>query len=358
MRVGSLAMVLLILAAGSSCRLAFPNLNMFDQQNVLKAFAAFQYDRGGTLVEVEISRTEVVFNTGTERFVYSRGFLREDRFKSPSEWNDFRLDDVELSGLGSAMSAALELAGKNPYLSEPAVSRVVISKKKVDRDDNLVSNIGKWHEAMRWEIHVADSDQVSRYTTNQRGEIVDIAVTNIQPRVGFQDVARVRRLLAETKPRFGGRLSVASLDINLEDLAFEARDPKNPDEINIYRIGQEEILRAYPSLWRRTPQERRQEEAMRRGGASEEEVRRRFPRPDFFDVDEIDLSLMPKVMQEALATVELSRPRITSIEVRKVESRRGGGLRLQWRVEAHGDRSETDFAIFDEHGDLENAGAA
>lgn len=357
MKIKSLIIVFLVLSISSSCRLFLRDQYMFDQKNLQEAFTAFNKSNGakGTLVEIEISRNEVAFNTGAKKFVYSKGFLREDRFESPSAQKDFRLDEIDLSNLDKAMSAAIELAKKNPYMKKTEVSRVIISKQGVNRDDNLVSNIDKWRDAIRLDVYVADSDNESKYTTNLQGEIVDVAETNVKPRIKFFDAEQMKKSVAEIKPLFGGKLSVSDFTIQTENFSFTTPDPKNPDEVNIYRFNSQEFLRASKSVFQKTLEDKKREEEMRRGGTPEEIIKMRFPQIIFFDVDEIDFSLIPQVMQKTLEIAKSSRSAVSSITISKREDRFSKIIELEWRVETYGDRSEKESVIFDGQGNLKKA---
>ncbi len=347
--------IFLVLLTNLSCSLFFRDLYMFDQSNLQKAFAAFtekESSARGTLVEIEITNNKVFFNTGTKKFVYSKGFLREDRFKYPSHWKNFRLDEIDVSILDKAMTAAIELAEKNPYMDKTQVSRIVINKQSVNRDDNLVSNVDKWRDAIRCEIYVADSRNESKYTANLQGEIVDVAATNVKPRIKFLDTHQMKKSLAEIKPLFGGKLSVSDLSIQIENFYFTALDPKNPDELNIYRFDSQEFLRAGRSLSQKTLQDKKREEEMLQSGMPEDAVKQIFPQPVYFDVDEIDFSLIPKVMQKTLENAKVSSPKISSITIRKRVDQFSKAVALEWRVETYGDRSEKESVTFDAQGNL------
>jgi len=356
MKIKSLIIIFLVLSISLSCRLFFRDKYMFDQNNLQEAVAAFKSKNvgRGALVEMEISRSEVAFNTGVKKFVYSKGFLSEDRFKSPSASKDFRPDEIDFSNLEKAMAAAVELAKKNPYMDKTEVSRIVISKQSVNRDDNLVSNIDKWRDAIRWDIYVADSDNESKYTTNQQGEIVDVAETNVKPRIKFLDTNQMKKSLAEIKPLFGGKLSVADFTIQTENFSFTALDPKNPDEMNVYRFNSQEFLQASKSVFQKTLEDKKREEEMRRGGTPEETIKMRSLQFIFFDIEEIDFSLIPQVIQKTLDNAKSSRPGISSITISKREDRFSKVVELEWRVETYGDRSEKESVIFDGKGNLKS----
>ncbi len=356
MKIKLPVIIFLVLLTNLSCSLFFRDLYMFDQNNLQKAFAAFKEkgnDGRGALVEIEITHNKVSFNTGTKIFVYSKGFLSEVRYQYPSEWKDFRLDEIDVSNLDKAMTAAIELAGKNPYMDKTEVSRIVINKQEVNRDDNLISNIDKRREAIRFEIYVADSDNVSKYSTNLQGEIVDVAATNIKPRINFLDADQMKKSLAEIKPLFGGKLAVESLSIQSGNFTFYARDPKNPDERNSYRLDSREFLQAGAANPYKTLAEKKAEEIKRQVGTPDNLMT--FPEPVYFDIDEVDLSLIPTIMQKTTETAKLSNLKITTISINIPVDRFKKSKEFEWRVEASGDRSESEIVIFDAQGNLKNA---
>ena len=311
-----------------SCSLLFPRQNMFEPNNLQKAFAAFQEKKGGNLSEIEVSNGEVYFNIGFKKFVYSRGFLRETEFKYPSATKDFLISEVDLSNLEKAMSAAIELAKKNPYMDKTVVSRIIINKQTVNRDDNLVSNIDKWHDAIRFDIYVADSDGEVKYSTNLQGQIIDVAATNVKPRLKFLDSNQMQKSLAEIKPLFGGKLSVADFTIHIEDFSFKASDPNNLNETNIYRFNSQEFLQA--------------------------DSGQNFLHGPFFDLDEIDFSLIPKVMQKTLENGGSSGAKVSEIDIRKTVDKFKNTAEIEWRVTVAGDRWEKRTVIFDNQGNSKN----
>lgn len=336
MKIKLLILVFLLLSSGLSCRLLMPNQDMFDQETLRKVFAAVKEKGVGKepLHEIEITYNEVYFSTYTERWVYSRGFLQKAKTKSTGEAKPFPLAETDSFDLYKVTSTVLEFAKKNSYLKNPSVSRYVINKKAVSRDDNLVSNVGKQREAMRCDVYLTDSDISAQYTTNLQGDIVDVAETNVKPRLKFFDATQMQKSIAEIKPLFGGKLSVSELSIQIENFSFSAFDPKNPDERNTYRMNSHEFLRADASIFGKNPLVS-------------------FSEP--FDVDKIDFSLIPKVMQKTLETVKLSGAKIGTITIRIPVDKFNPKTEIEWQVEAYGDRSEKETVIFDRQGNLKNA---
>ncbi len=351
MKIKSLLLVFLILSSGLSCSRLMPNQDMFDPETLRKVFAAVKENEIGKkpLHEIEITDHEVYFATRTERYVYSRGYLRQAISKSLGESKPFQLTEVDSFDLDKALSTALEFAKKNSYLKNPEANRIVIHKQSVSRDDNLVSNVGKHRDAMRCEIYLADSDSQAQYTTNLQGAIVDVAETNAKPHLNFRDVNQMQKSLAEIKPLFGGKLSVLSLRIGIENFSFTALDPKNPNERNYYRMNSHEFLRA---------QEDDPNSVMKEAERIIKEAERRVrmpptPDPVFFNVDEIDFSLIPKVMQKTLETVKMSGAKVGSITIEIPRSKKTA--EIEWQVNAYGDRSEKETVTFDKQGNLKNA---
>lgn len=62
-----------------------------------------------------------------------------------------------------------------------------------------MSNIGKSHQAIRCEFYFTDAETQAQYTTNLQGEIVDVAATNVKPRLKFFDAAQI-----DERQRFAG----------------------------------------------------------------------------------------------------------------------------------------------------------
>lgn len=354
MKINLLLPILLILLFALSCRIFMRDEYMFDQNNLRKAFDAFQEENStkGNLVEIQIFSNQVTFNTGTKQFLYSKGYLREERFKSPSSQKDFQIDQADLSNLDAAMSAALNEAKKNSYLDKTEINRVVVSKQSVSRDDNLVSNVDKWHEAMRFDIFVTDSKITTKYSTNLNGKVVDVAETNVKPRIKFFDSEQMKNSLAKIKPLFGGKLSVSDFTIQTENFSFTASDPQNHDEINVYRYNSHEFLRAGRSVFQKTTEDKKREEQMRRDGTPEEIIQMRSLQFIFFDVEEIDFSLIPQIMSKTLENAQASNAKISSINIHKRQDQFTKVVTLEWRVETYGDRSEKEKFTFDEKGNL------
>jgi len=354
MKTTRLAIVLLVLLTGSSCRLLrLPEQDMFDQTTLRKVFAAVKEKSIGkeSLFEIEITNNEVYFANYTQRFVYARSSLSQAKAKSTGDAKPFRLAEAEVFDLDQARAKVLEFAKKNPYLKNPGISRIVITNQLTSRDDNLVSNIDKWHEAIRCEFYLADVDTQAQYTTNLQGEIVDVATTNVKPRLKFFDAAQMKKSLAEIKLLFGGKLFVSDLDIHIENFYFTARDPKNADELNSYRFDSQELLNANKSIWQKTPQEKKREAEIRRETPDSFSL---SPEPVFFDVDEIDLSLIPVVIQKTLANSKTSNAAITGIRISVPLDRFKKTTEIEWRVETIGDRSEKETVIFDRQGNLKS----
>lgn len=333
MKIKSLILIFLILSSVLSCRLLMPKQDMFDAETLRKVFAAVKEKGIGKepLYEIEITYNEVYFSTYTKRYVYSRGSLSETKTKSTGEAKPFQLAEADSFDLYKVMSAALEFAKKNSYLKNPSVSRYVISKQLALRDDNLVSNVGKTREAMRCDVILTDSDTTVQYTTNLQGDIVDVAETNVKPRLKFFDAAQMQKSISEIKPLFGGKLSVTDLDIQIENFAFSAFDPKNPNELNRYRMNSHEFLRADASIFGNNPVVSISEP---------------------FDVDKLDFSLIPKVMQKTLETVKMTGAKVSTIRIKIPVDKFKPTKEIEWQVEAFGDRSEKETVVFDNSGNL------
>ncbi|MCY7347807.1 MAG: hypothetical protein LH614_16535 [Pyrinomonadaceae bacterium] len=257
---------------------------MFNQETLRKVFAEVKEKGVGKepLDEIEITDNEVYFSTRTERYVYSRGHLRPAKSKSLGESKPFQLAEATSFDLNKSISTALEFAKKNSYLDKPEISHIRIYKQSVSRDDNLVSNVGKHRETILCEIHLADSNTQAKYTTNLQGQIVDVAATNVKPEIKFQDTAQMQKSLAEIKPLFGGKISVSDFSIGIARFSFTASDPKNPTEINTYRFDSQEFLQADNA-----------QQFVSLLGQS-------------FDLDEVDFSLIPKVIRFPVRKCALS----------------------------------------------------
>ncbi len=346
--------LLLILSFTLSCRTFMKDEYMFDQNNLRKAFDSFQNEKNteGNLVEIEISSSKVIFNTGTKKFLYSKGILREERFESPLSQIDFLLNEADFTKLDSAMSAAINEAKKNSYLDNPSISHVIINKQSVNRDDNLVSNVDKWRDVMRFDIFVSDSKITNKFSTNLNGEIVDVAETNVKPRLKFFDTDQMNKSMALIKPLFGGKISISDFTIQPENFSFTAADPNNPEEINIYRYNSQEFLQATGSPSQKTIEDKKREQQMRRDGMTDEVVKLHSLDSIFFDIEEIDFSLIPQLMSKALETTKSSNTKITNIVIRKRKDPYTKAVTLEWRVETYGDRLEKEIFVFDNNGNL------
>lgn len=336
MKIKSLIIIFLVFSSGLSCRFLMPQQDMFDVETLQKVFAAVKEKGIGKepLYEIEITYNEVYFSTYTKRYVYSRSSLSETKAKSTGDAKPFQFAEVDSFDLYKVMSATLEFAKKNSYLKNPGISRYVINKKTTWRDDNLVSNVGKTREAMRCDVYLTDSDTTAQYTTNLQGEIVDVAETNVKPRLKFFDAAQMQKSIAEIKPLFGGKLSVSELDIQIENFSFSAFDPKNPEERNTYRFNSHEFLRADESIFGKNPS---------------------VSFSESFDVDKVDFSLIPKVMQKTLETVKMTGANVSAIRIKIPVDKFNPKTEIEWQVEAFGDRSEKATVIFDRQGNLKNA---
>jgi hypothetical protein len=328
---------------------------MLDQNNLEEAFALVKSKGFGKegLVEIGITADKVIFDTGTQRISYVRGFTREVKSESSISMKKFQLDEIDISDFHKIITAASERANKNPYITKPEIKSVRITKESVSRDDNLVSNVGKSRDAIRCEVLISDS----KYTFNLQGEIVAVAAINVKPRLNFQDPQQMKKSMAEILPLFGGKLSVESFTIQIENFSFTAQDPKNPDEVNIYRYNSQEILEAqnYKNL-QGSLEEQKREKEMRRGGTPEDIIQRFRPQFIFFDIGEIDFSLIPSVMQKTLAAARAPNAKIGSINIGKHQDQFTKVVTLEWRVDTYGDRSEKESLIFDGKGNLKAEG--
>ncbi len=329
MKIKSLILVFLVLSSVLSCRLLMPKQDMFDAETLQKVFAAVKEKGIGKepLYEIEITYNEVYFSTYTKRYVYSRGSLSETKTKSTGDAKPFQLGEIDSFDLYKVMTAALEFAKKNSYLKNPSVSRYVITKQSVMRDDNLVSNVGKTRESMRCDVYVTDTDTQAHYTTNLQGDFVDVAETTVKPRVIASDAALIQRSAAQIKLLFGGKLSISQLNIQIENFTFTAADPKNPNEINYYRMNSHEFLRA---------------------GESNPAI----SVSSSFDVDRIDFSLIPKVMQKTIENSKMTNAKVSMIRILIPVDQFNPQTEIEWQVEAYGDRSEKATVIFDSRGNL------
>lgn len=339
MKIKSFVSVFLILAVNLSCSLFYPEKYMLDQNNLEEAFALVKSKGFGKegLVEIGITADKVFFDTGTQRIAYVRGFTREVESESSISMKKFRLDEIDISNFYKIITAAIERTKNNPYIKNPEIQSVRFTKQSVSRDDNLVSSVGKERDAIRCEVLVSNS----KYTFNLQAELVDVAATNIKPRLNFQDAEQMKKSMGEILPMFGGKLSVADFTIGIENVSFTAQDPKNSDEINIYRYNSQEFLTADSYA-----------NNMRRGGTPEETIqmfRRQFI---FFDIGEIDFSLIPQVMQKSLAAAKASNPRVGYIDIGKKQDQFTKVVTMEWSVETYGDRSEKETIIFDGKGNL------
>lgn len=351
MKIKPLVSVLLILAINLSCSLFYHDKYMLDQNNLEEAFALVKSKGFGKegLVEIGITADKVFFDSGTQRIAYARGFTREVRSESSISMKKFRLDEIDISNFYKIITTAIERTKKNSYIKNPEIKSVVITKESVNRDDNLVSNVGKSRDAIRCEVLVSNS----KYTFNLQSEIVDVAATNVKPRLNFQNAEQMKKSTAEILPMFGGKLSVSNFDIGIENVSFTAQDPKNSDEINIYRYNSQEFLQAqnYTNL-RGSLEDQKREEEMRRGGTPEEIIQMRRPQFIFFDIGEIDFSLIPQVMEKTLAAAKASNPKVGTIGIRKHQDQFTKVITLEWEVQTYGDRSEKESVIFDGKGNL------
>ena len=354
MKIKLPAIVIFILSTNLSCSLFFPDKYMFDQNNLEEAFAVVKskgFAKDG-LAEIDITHNKVGFDTGTRKIAYAKGLTREVKSESSSASKKFQLDEIDISNLHKIITAAIERAKKTPYIDNPEISRIVITKQSVSRDDNLVSNVGKQRDAIRCEVLVSNS----KYTFNLQGEIVDVAATNIKPPLNFQNPQQMKKSMAEILPLFGGKLSVDSFTIQIENFYFHAQDPKNPDEINIYRYDSREFLQAQNSTkLQGSLEDQKREKEMRRGGTPEDIIQRFRQQFIFFDIGEIDFSLIPSVMQKTLAAARASNAKVGSINIRKRQDQFTKVITLEWRVDTYGDRSEKESIIFDGKGNLKNA---
>lgn len=358
MKLKSLVTVFLILAVNLSCSLFYPDKYMLDQNNLEEAFALIKSKGFGKegLAEIDITADKVTFDTGLRKVAYTRGITREVKSESSPSAKKFQFEDIDISNFHKMITAASERARKNPYISNPEISRVRITKELVNRDDNLVSNVDKWRDAIRCEVYISSSNASANYTFNLQAEIVDVPATNLKPRLKFFDAEQMKKSMAEIKPLFGGKLSVADFDIHIEDFSFTALDPKNPEEMNVYHYNSQEFLTANKSVFQKTLEDKKREEEMRRGGASEEEIKSRSIQFIFFDIEEIDFSLVPRVMEKTLAAARASNPKIAKISIAKRHDQFTKITHLEWKVEIVGDRSEKESIIFDGRGNLKNEG--
>ncbi|MCY7347805.1 MAG: hypothetical protein LH614_16525 [Pyrinomonadaceae bacterium] len=356
MKMNLLMTVFLVLSTNLSCSLFFPDKYMLDQNNLEEAFALVKSKGFGKegLVEIGITADKVFFDTGTQRIAYVRGFTREVKSESSISMKKFQLDDIDISNFYKIITAASELARKNPYIKNPEISRVIINKQKVNRDDNLVSNVGKQRDAIRCEVYVSSSNAGAQYTTNLQGDIVDVSATNAKPQPNFLDASQMQKSVAEIKLLFGGKLSVASFKIQRGDFFFTAYDPKNTEEINDFYFNTQEFLQAGTSRFQKTLEDKKRDEAMRRGGTPEETIQMRYIQTIFFDVEEIDFSLIPQVMQKTLEAAKASNSKVSTISIRKRQDQFTKVVTLEWRVETYGDRSEKETTIFDGKGNLKS----
>lgn len=354
MKINLLMIVFLVLSMGLSCTLFYPEKYMLDQNNLEEAFALVKSKGFGKegLAEIDITADKVTFDTGTRKIAYTGGFTREVKSESSPSAKKFQLDDIDISNFHKIITAASELTRKNSYITKPEISRVRITKQFVNRDDNLVSNVDKWRDAIRCEVHISSSNASAEYTFNLQGELVDVAASNVKPRLKFFDAEQMKKSMAEIKPLFGGKLSVADFDIQIENFSFTALDPKNPEEMNVYHYNSQEFLTANKSVFQKTLEDKKREEEMRRGGASEEEIKARSIQFIFFDIEEIDFSLIPQVMPKALAAARASNPKVAKIAIAKRHDQFTKITTLEWKVEIVGDRSEKETIIFDGKGNL------
>jgi len=336
MKIKSLAIVFLVLSTNLSCSIFFRDKYMFDQNNLEEAFAVVKskgFAKDG-LAEIDITHNKVGFDTGTRKIAYAMGFTREVKSESSPGSKKFQLDEIDISNFYKIITAAIERAKKNPYIDRPEISRIVITKQSVSRDDNLVSNVGKQRDAIRCEVYIAGSGTGANYTVNLQGEIVDVPATNVKPHLNFFDVNQIQKSLAEIKPLFGGKMSVADFSIQIENFHFTALDPKNSDEQNHYRFDSREFLQANASL-------------------APKILRQQFI---FFDIEEIDFSLIPQVVEKTLAATKVSNSKVGTISIRKHQDQFTKVVTLEWEVETYGERSEKESIMFDGKGNLINEG--
>lgn len=357
MKINLLITMSLVLSVGLSCGLFYPDKYMLDQNNLEEAFEVVRSKGFGKegLVEIGITADKVFFDTGTQRVAYVRGMTREVESKSSIGMKKFKLDEIDISNFYKIITAAIERAKKNPYIDEPEIRSVNFTKQSVGRDDDLVSNVGKQRDAIRCEVLVADSDTSANYTFNLQAELVDVASTNVKPRLRFFDAEQMKKSMAEIKLLFGGKLSVSDFTIQIENFSFTAQDPKNPDEINSYRYDSQEFLSAgsYTNL-KGSPEEQKREEERRRSGMDEETLKMLRRQIILFDIEEIDFSLIPQVMEKTLAAANASNPKVGTIFIRKLQDQFTKVVTMEWRVESYGDRSEKETTVFDGKGNIKN----
>lgn len=316
--------------------------------NALRAaFDSFQREQGTTVVaEIVINPKSVIFNTGVERFSYSRGSLSSERFESPTSFKDFKIADIDIDGIQKAQQTAIAWAAKNSYLKEPNVTNIMIKSGTVSRDANLVSNVGRTRDEAAYSVYVDDEDLNLKvyFVTNTKGDIVEIPTTNTKPRVKFMNEAQMKKSIGEIKQLFGGKLSVLDLHLQGEAFSFSAADPLNLGELNTYRFETQEFL---------TADKNRQSVSDVEANARQNRANSPFLKSKvFFDIDEIDFSILAKLEQKAIEASSLGRPKISAIRVAKFESGDGKLNGLIWTVDAYGDRDEKAVIEFDGKGDV------
>lgn len=327
----------LLISSCSSLGRMVPQKDFLEKEDFREVIEAFKNKWGanGQLSGVEITSDRAYFRVGAKDYEYSKGSFYETRNSHFSSYKDFSITDIDVSTLDKAKRAAIERAKRNTFMENTTVSRVLIQKIAVNRDDNLVSNVGKWREAVLWEILVADADGTVTFTTNADGAIVDVPETNVTPRLKFFDEAQMKKSLDEIKPLFGGRLLISSLNIQIENFSFGANDPNNPKQFNNYRYNSHEFLRADEAeTFKPKPEE----------GVKYEDL--------FFDIDEVNLSLIPKLMNEALNNLQLDDGKVSGISIRKTSPPIIKKYEIEWRVEVVGSRSARGNVKFDANGKL------
>lgn len=341
-----------ILAIGSSCRFLMPKKDMFDPANLSNAISAFseKYGPEAMLKGIEVLPTEAVFYSGSDAFSYNRGtFSRTSSGRAPSG-KPFQASEVNVDNLDAGRVNVANRAARNRYMTSPELTKITITKQTVDRDDNLISGIGRRRDAMQIKFAIQSDKTTNEYSTNLDGEIVDIPATNTAPRINFVDPKEVERAMSMIVPIFGGTVRAVEFSVMQAYISFTAIDPNNPDDLNGYRWDHHEFLRAGVSQAKSTTAWNNEQDRHR------ESFKGYAPHliqiDTIFDLAKTDLSALSSVITTAQERSGSDKPAIRSISMRRVEDLDGSNPRFVWRASTVAERGETTDLVFDENGKL------
>ena len=240
----------------------------------------------------------------------------------------FSIDEINLAAMPIVVKDALtSVSVEGGKVTQITIARNIATGANESREKKI-----------RWTINVEGTRESASATANAKGQIVgvDLSGTSRAAKQNYLDPQTFQEAIREVKKAFGGRLTVLEFTANYSFLWFKAVAPDS-DQVNQYQYDLNGVVNKGAASIMPLPKGERIEDR-------------------YFQIDDVDLSAMERVLEMALVKANAKQPSINgmsfTVEHPDVFSKK---LQIFWDVMVNdGPASDHNIKIvkFDAHGRL------